>query len=78
MTGRGKRASLARIPHQGGSRSRKLLVGLRKPSNSDFHRVILHNVLSRPKPQRHIGLLDPPYALVRNARYSGSMTTAVP
>jgi hypothetical protein len=44
-----------------------LAVGLRKPINSNFHPVILHNVWSRPKPHRHVGLLDPPYALVRNA-----------
>jgi hypothetical protein len=53
---------------KGGARSHKLLVGLRKPINSDFHPVILHNVLPRPKPHRHIGLLDPPYALVRKVR----------
>jgi hypothetical protein len=43
-----------------------LVVGLRKPINSNSHPVVLHNVRSRPKPHRHIGLLDPPYALVRN------------
>jgi hypothetical protein len=44
-----------------------LVVGLRKPIKSDFHHVILHNVLSRPKPHQHIGLLDSPYALVPTA-----------
>jgi hypothetical protein len=43
------------------------MVGLRKPVNTDFRSAALRDVLPRPKPYRQIGLLDPPYALVRNA-----------